>query len=263
MLVTAKYSASTLTYKVYDGSAWGDDTNFGSKTASASLFSITMATMSGQVHLAVIPAEGGGALSYYYYTTSWSSATTVDSSTCLSPCLSATTSNLYVFYAVSTNILYRTMDYSTHTWSSATTLASSQTSPNMINTERYPSGEIGVLWRQGSASPYSIMFAYLSLAPPKAWNDVETWFISLLTMKWNDVENWFVKLWTMAWRNVEEWSFQFIVLVCHTIEEWFVNFWTLEAIYITTSTIKWGMVFTLAIVFGIVFALIFEEGKKK
>jgi hypothetical protein len=92
---------------------------------------------------------------------------------------------------------------------------------------------------------YNVKFAYLSLAA------------------WHDVENWFVNLWTMAWRNVEEWSVQFIVLVCHTIEEWFVNFWTLEAIYIPTPTIKWGMIFTLAVVFGIVFALIFEEGKKK
>jgi hypothetical protein len=171
MLVTAKYSASTLTYKVYDGSAWGADTSFGSKTASAYVYEISMAAMSGQVHLAVIPATGGGALSYYYYTTSWSSATTVDSSTCLSPCLAATSSKLYVFYAVGTNILYRTMDYSTHTWSSATTLASNQTSPNMINTERYPSGKIGVVWRTGTASPYSIMFAYVLLPVPQFIGD--------------------------------------------------------------------------------------------
>jgi len=161
MLVAAKFSANTLTYKVYDGSAWGADTSFGSKTFSRYVNEISMAAMSGQVHLAVIPATGGGTLRYYYYTTSWSSATTVDSSTCMSPCLAATSSKLYVFYAIDTNILYRTMDYSTHTWSSATTLASNQTSPNMINTERYPSEQIGVLWRQGTASPYSIMFSYV------------------------------------------------------------------------------------------------------
>jgi hypothetical protein len=164
MLVAAKYSASTLTYKVYDGSAWVADTSFGSKAESIHLYEISMAAMSGQVHLTVIPSFSGGALSYYYYTTSWSSATTVESSTCVRQCLSATSSKLYVFYNVSTDILYRTMDYSTHTWSSATTLASNQASPNMVNTERYPSGKIGVLWRQGSALPYSIMFSYVTLA---------------------------------------------------------------------------------------------------
>jgi hypothetical protein len=112
------------------------------------------------------------------------------------------------------------------------------------------------------------------------WNDVENWFVSFLTMSWHDVEVYFVKLWTMAWRTVEEWNFQFIVLVCHTIEEWFVkfwtlemkwnfveqwffSFWTLEAIYIPTPTIKWGMVFSLAVVFAVVLALMFEEEKKK
>jgi hypothetical protein len=95
----------------------------------------------------------------------------------------------------------------------------------------------------------------------KVWRDVENWLVNFLTMSWRDVEVYFVKLWTMMWRNVEEWSFQFIVLVCHTIEEWFVKFWTLEAIYI--PTIKWGMVFGLAVVFAVVLALMFEEGKKK
>jgi hypothetical protein len=178
MLVTAKSSATTLTYKVYDGSTWGADTSFGSKTGSAYLYDLSMAAMNNQVHLVTIPSGSGGPISYYYYTTSWSSATTVDSGTCFSPCLSATPNKLYLVYASGSNILYRTMDYSTHAWSSATTLASNQTSPAKTQTERYPSGKMAIIWRQGTSSPYSIMFSYIPLAV--AWQQTLSESLGLL-----------------------------------------------------------------------------------
>jgi len=182
MLVAAKYSATTLTYKVYNGSTWGADTSFGSKTGSAYLHDLSMASMNNQVHFVTTPSNSGGPISYYYYTTSWSSATTVDSGTCLSPCLSATPNKLYLVYASGSNILYRTMDYSTHAWSSATTLASNQTSPAKTQTERYPSRKIAIIWRQGSSPPYSIMysimFSYISLAV--AWQQTLSESLGLL-----------------------------------------------------------------------------------
>jgi hypothetical protein len=127
-----------------------------------------------------------------------------------------------------------------------------------------------------TSSPFNVKFAYLSLV---VWHDVESWFISLLTMKWTDVENWFVnfltmswrdvevyfvKLWTMVWRNVEEWNIQFIVLVCHTVEEWFVKFWTLEAIYIPTApTINYGLIALALACVAIAFSILFSGEEKK
>jgi hypothetical protein len=123
-----------------------------------------------------------------------------------------------------------------------------------LNTNTY----VYFIW---DGSYHSRIEGFTWSAVSKVWHDVEAWFINLLTMMWRSVESWNINLWTMAWRTVEEWNIQFIVLVCHTIEEWFIKFWTLEAIYI--PTIKWGMVFSLAVAFAVVLALMFEEEKKK
>jgi len=164
ILVTAKYSASALSYKTYDGSSWSADSTFGSKTGSAYLYHITIAAYGGEVHFANVPSNSGGAIYYYRFTTSWSGTTTVDSSTCLTPCLAATSKKLYLFYVVGSNVLYRTMDYSTHTWSSATTFASNETSPTLTQAQRYPVEKMGVVWRTGSSSPYNVRFDYILLA---------------------------------------------------------------------------------------------------
>jgi hypothetical protein len=79
-----------------------------------------------------------------------------------------------------------------------------------------------------------------------AWRNVEEWSIQVIGMMWRDVEYWFLHFYAMKWNFVEQ---------------WFFSFWTLEAIYI--PTIKWGMVFSLAVAFAVVLALMFEEEKKK
>jgi len=166
IIVTAKWGSSSFSYKTYDGSNWSSDSTFGSKTSGAYDSNLSMVSANGQVHFVAPPSDSGGVLSYYYYTTSWSSAITVDSKTCTSPSLLAGSDVLYVFYVSSSNIIYKSMDYSSHAWSPSTTIASGETSPTNIQAEKYENGTEGILWRAGSSSPYNIRFSTVTLKHP-------------------------------------------------------------------------------------------------
>jgi hypothetical protein len=288
---------NTVRARRWDGSAWGSEVATTSAIYAGSYHSAV--AQGDDVHLVFLKSTGYDIIytKYSYSTNSFGTETTLQAGASITstPVISidANTNDLYVFAATTTtgtpsgwtanHIYYKKYTASTGQWGNWTDWID-ETSEVLTSADQLTcfykayGNYIGLVYMTKTASPYNVKFAFLSLAPPKAWRDVETWFISLLTMKWNYVENWFVnfltmswhdvevyfvKLCTMIWRNVEEWSFQSIVLICHTVEEWFVKFWTLEAIYISTPTIKWGMVFALAIVFGIVLALMFEEGKKK
>jgi parallel beta-helix repeat protein len=166
ILVTGKYSASTYNYKTYDGSNWGPDSTFASKTAKTyaaawGYTAFSLATYDNEVHFANIPsANAGGAITYYYYTNSWASATTVDKSTCFSPSLTAHPGNLYLFYTIGGTIYYREMAYSTHSWdANPTSWLTGESKPTYVDGEQYPSAqEIGVAWRAGG----KVRFDYLT-----------------------------------------------------------------------------------------------------
>jgi hypothetical protein len=170
VLVDGEYTEPYFNCWTFNGTDWSAKSTFGSKTGSfiqsdsnyVNSQCMSMVTHNNQVHFACIPSISGGAISYQYFTTSWSSATIVDSSTCMDPSLSVTlSSSLYMFYRIGSTLYYRAMDYSSNSWDdSATTFESGETSPCYLTSEQYSNTQsVGVVWQSGSSNPFNVRFA--------------------------------------------------------------------------------------------------------
>jgi hypothetical protein len=125
----------------------------------------------GDVVVVVAGSNAGTPKSYRYTpsTNTWSSSTTVGTgSNDLDPTLARVGTGLYCFwseYAASNSyaIVYRVWDATANTWGSKATLAvsgSNRRGPSAGAT----SSAVGVIWTQGTASPYDVLFDSVSLA---------------------------------------------------------------------------------------------------
>jgi hypothetical protein len=167
MIVTAKRTPNKYTYKVYNGSSWGSDTDFAEKYSSNYINrGFSLARYGSEIHFIYTEREVAGWVRYRYYTGgSWSGSTDIEASGAIDPIVSAHNGKLYAFYIMSGDIDYKSMVYATHTWDgSRTVLQASENNPAKAQSDRYPdSTSIGVGWRTQASSPYTLRFKWVKL----------------------------------------------------------------------------------------------------
>jgi len=167
----------TVRAKRWDGSSWGSE----AATSGATLYwdEFSAVAQGDDVHLVFTDtSEDIIYTKYFYSSNSFSSETTIqDTSTSyVSPVLSIDydTNDLYVFWAgapTANHIYYRKYDYGTSTWEERVDWLD-ESSEGLTSYDRITGfyqawdHKIGLVYMTGSASPYNVKFAYLSLNQP-------------------------------------------------------------------------------------------------
>ena len=188
MLIVYAYDGSTVKAKKWDGSAWGSEVT----TTSAAYYGIyhSAVAQGDDVHLTFLKSTGYDIIyvKYTYSTNSFGTETTLQatatSTSAPNICIDTATNNLYVFWAgypTANHIYYRIYNASTSTWQTAvdwiTETALSANDKIRCFYQSY-GGYIGVIYTTGTASPYSVKFAYLTVAvadtTPPTYSNVGT-----------------------------------------------------------------------------------------
>jgi len=173
MLIVYAYDGSSIYAKKWDGSAWGTEV----ATGNVALMGIyhSAVAQGDDVHIAFF-ASGNYIIyvKYTYSTNSFGTETTLQTTASgiyAAPniCIDTATNNLYVFWAgypTANHIYYRIYNASTSTWQTAvdwiTETSLSANDKIRCFCQSYGS-YIGIIYMTGTANPYNVKFAYLSL----------------------------------------------------------------------------------------------------
>lgn len=171
MLIVGNYGYTYYKYKLYDGSTWAADSTFGFKTGGAYSnyrLDAVYSPATGEIYFIEANFTSNN-VRFYYYDGSWHGPTVIAAEAAHVTNLSLHSSNLYAFFRDSTNakIRYLSMDYATRSWGSVSDFVTGQTSLAEVCVEFPGSGsEIGVMWRNGAASPFDMKFDKITLVVP-------------------------------------------------------------------------------------------------
>jgi hypothetical protein len=174
-----------------------------------------------------------------------------------------------IFYVYSNSIEYSVgiptegSAWNVYTWFSETsgTYIRALSSFKTANSENV----VGVAYvkQYDLSSQYEVKFAGLYVQPyAKIWQVISSWIFNALSRMWQSICEWSYNVFSQAWRDLVYWLFSLHSIGWSNIAWWFVLIYT-EITVIITPVIKWGMVFSLAVVFAVALALMFEDGKKK
>lgn len=160
--------STTIEGKKYSSGTWDvNPTSIG--TGSSGLNNSISGTSdeNGYVHLAFVDSSGN--VIYRRYTDSWQSAVTLDSNAgneYVSIGIDKKNSNnLYAAWVRNDDIYYRKGNnpYALANWNTAVSLVSSGTNDWLtVNSNDNSHGDIFVLWSEGSSSPYSMNWSFIS-----------------------------------------------------------------------------------------------------
>ena len=173
MLIVYAYDGSSIYAKRWNGSAWGTEVATGNIVLMGIYHSAV--AQGDDVHIAFF-TSGNYIIyvKYTYSTNSFGTETTLQTTASgiyAAPniCIDTATNNLYVFWAgypTANHIYYRKYTASTSTWETAVNwITETSLSANDKIRCFYQSygNYIGVIYTTGTASPYSVKFAYLTL----------------------------------------------------------------------------------------------------
>jgi hypothetical protein len=149
-------------------------------------------------------------------------------------------------------------NWNTYTWFSDSVIAlSSFKSANSENV-------IGVTYvKYISTSQFEVKFVGLYVQPyPRIWQVISSWVFNALTRMWQFICEWSYSVFSKAWRSLVNWLFSLHSIGWNDIALWLASIYTIVSVVIV-PVIKWGVVFSLALAFAVVLALMFEGEKKK